>query len=1000
MTHPKDYSKELLKEYSIKKEIYRDFALAIKNILKQLLADKKIKYQHITCREKAVDKLAEKIERKKNDGKIYRTLDDIEDLSGVRIVFYLESEKKRFQEVLNSEFGESIKKHEEKWKQGGYRATHFIIKLNKGRTKLTEYCRFINLNCELQLTSSLYHAWSEVEHDIVYKQLDKNSQLQKDLGLDELDKAFEEVMEKHIQTATHQLDLLKQSSTEIAEAGNVFASNFTEEIRTSKSNDDIFKKLEIIEKYYHKKPEEMLSVVTAILSKKPNPAQVIHKFKDAKLYGKIHQDLEIKTIEIIRNLCYDKPDECLKLIASLMRQNDSKIKNAAREVLEKFTKYDYNILKTKIGYGIQGKVLDFISNWSDIEKLVNIDFVETATREILRSTVEGTSYPSFDKITFHSSAVDPTEFLKKIRRKTIDLIVRLYKAIDDIAIKLRLVTVLDQVSQTPSYGTNDKIDQMIFDDSQYLVDIYRNMVFDDDAKIREDLAVIEVIEKKLYWLHRNERFKTLESVKLRKDILENPFYKIFRLLIGDSIDYDEEIGFSKIGDVRKKDIDGLIKNVTKKNLLKWTKNLNLIAGQSKWIDQWKFLEFNQFLRKITNLKPDIADSILEDSFNRNSSLKWFTKFFLDGFRDINRLDLWDKYTQKIIKGKDSKLTEAIISSLRFDDGVDLKKVIRKKDLELLQRIVKKTKPFGFLKKDENIILHYSLINVLARNYRRDDKLIEELIIYELKQNQSFSVMHIKQLSSALHWKSLDISKWKNNNLEFLLEIMVKLPELDWDAQEILLNIAKFDIKMIFNILKKRIKKDHNDKKKRERKLIDKYEAIPYHINPDLKEYISSHSEYEKEMEKWIKNMTADWSIYDWHVSHFIQRIGGPFKNIIVSLVRKKDDENLIKAVRILTSFDAVDFEICIEIIRATKNRRIISLTQDAMYSTGIVSGENGLAEAYERKADILIPFLKDKDSRVRKFSENMKKSFESSAISERKRTEEESIRRKMDFNGI
>lgn len=43
------------------------------------------------------------------------------------------------------------------------------MKLKPDRTALPEYARFNDLCCEVQVQTTLNHAWSEMEHDIIYK---------------------------------------------------------------------------------------------------------------------------------------------------------------------------------------------------------------------------------------------------------------------------------------------------------------------------------------------------------------------------------------------------------------------------------------------------------------------------------------------------------------------------------------------------------------------------------------------------------------------------------------------------------------------------------------------------------------------------------------------------------------------------------------------------------------------------------------------------------------
>ena len=70
-----------------------------------------------------------------------------------------------------------------------------------------------------------------------------------------------------------------------------------------------------------------------------------------------------------------------------------------------------------------------------------------------------------------------------------------------------------------------------------------------------------------------------------------------------------------------------------------------------------------------------------------------------------------------------------------------------------------------------------------------------------------------------------------------------------------------------------------------------------------------------------------------------------------------------------------------------------------MYTTGVVSGEYGLVEAYEGKAKMLEKYKADESERVKKFADRMSKSFLDSAKRERQRADEEKQLRKIEFEG-
>jgi hypothetical protein len=62
---------QLLQEYRTCHALYTDFSQAIKNLLEQLLAEGRIKFQQSSSCEKNEAKLAEKIDRKKAECRVF-----------------------------------------------------------------------------------------------------------------------------------------------------------------------------------------------------------------------------------------------------------------------------------------------------------------------------------------------------------------------------------------------------------------------------------------------------------------------------------------------------------------------------------------------------------------------------------------------------------------------------------------------------------------------------------------------------------------------------------------------------------------------------------------------------------------------------------------------------------------------------------------------------------------------------------------------------------------
>lgn len=158
---------KILREYRKKKDLYEKFTAALAGLLESMLK-KGYKY-YLAARIKEEGSLKYKIERKALKGKVYESLADITDVAGVRIIFYTESDRKKFTRKLKKEFGNSLR-IKPTAKMSGYRSIHALVSLDPKRLRLPEYEPFGGLEAEVQLSLILEHAWAEIEHDILYKE--------------------------------------------------------------------------------------------------------------------------------------------------------------------------------------------------------------------------------------------------------------------------------------------------------------------------------------------------------------------------------------------------------------------------------------------------------------------------------------------------------------------------------------------------------------------------------------------------------------------------------------------------------------------------------------------------------------------------------------------------------------------------------------------------------------------------------------------------------------
>lgn len=166
---------EFIKQYNKEFDYYQKLSQIVANKIEDQLFNRGVK-AIVSFRAKKPERLLDKL-IKRNETKQYKKLkeiyDDIVDLSGVRISLYFPSERELLDEIINEVFEVKLKKefpivaHKPKYDKrfSGYWASHYRVRLKD--EILTK--RYKEDTTEIQVASVLMHAWSEVEHDLVYK---------------------------------------------------------------------------------------------------------------------------------------------------------------------------------------------------------------------------------------------------------------------------------------------------------------------------------------------------------------------------------------------------------------------------------------------------------------------------------------------------------------------------------------------------------------------------------------------------------------------------------------------------------------------------------------------------------------------------------------------------------------------------------------------------------------------------------------------------------------
>jgi len=154
----------VLAQFDAKKEHFDDLGKRTRNLIEQLLKVEGIPVQSIHYRVKTRDKIASKYQ---DPAKNYFKLTEITDLIGFRIITYYEDDVDRAAEFICAQFVADPRSNDARVRPAdsfGYHALNLVCSYPESRLALAENKAYAGDCFEIQITSILRHAWSEMEH--------------------------------------------------------------------------------------------------------------------------------------------------------------------------------------------------------------------------------------------------------------------------------------------------------------------------------------------------------------------------------------------------------------------------------------------------------------------------------------------------------------------------------------------------------------------------------------------------------------------------------------------------------------------------------------------------------------------------------------------------------------------------------------------------------------------------------------------------------------------
>ncbi len=407
---------------------------------------------------------------------------DIKDLAGCRLIFYTNSDVSRFLQsgIIQENFDvdwERTKIHHpvpgQTEPDNLFISNNYVLKLKAARTALPEYARFDRLWCEVQVQTTLNHAWSEMEHDIIYKKpalAGFGAKL-----FEAIEQRLQKIMKTHLLPAGYEFQKVLddferlQSGKELIDRGALKAlsecgDNNARYDLLERFRDYVLPNYDDPKSVYPEIKEQLVAAVAAARLTKPRPRETPFGNFPGVTVDRI---VEI-VCDILKRYRYVDIDLTFDALCELFPCAGSA---AERKHLlaaaQRLAQHDLDVWK-QAGPYVQTVLVQRISRLDRSQWPAIRPVLTEVLGEALKSEVHGAS-STYRTVTLSRGSAMPSDALARMRGEAIDLLKELYRTASSDNQKRQVECAMFEATRRPMNGaTSNTLLKYILENSRAL----------------------------------------------------------------------------------------------------------------------------------------------------------------------------------------------------------------------------------------------------------------------------------------------------------------------------------------------------------------------------------------------------------------------------------------------------------------------------------------------------------------------------------------------------
>lgn len=979
---------------------YDAFAKATRRIIEHVLdAHPEIpRPQQIQARAKTPSSLARKLqERGLADSQTIET--DLKDLAGVRLIFYTNADVDHFlgsrvtQENFKVDYDASNFHHPigpVKDVNEHYRAIHYVVELNDDRSGLAEYAAFQGMRCEIQLQTTLHHAWSETAHDILYHSPDKTGFGSRQF--EQIKIRMARIMERYLLPAADEFAKVQHDFRRWQQGKALIDQDILAKLGDADNNNDRYELLTRIKEDLMPQYDD-LTVVAGQLRQAAIDAIEAGRKSETKpvettfgsFEGKSEQDVTEAALSILRPIRYVDISATFSALRSILPGARSEPeRKTILEALDALAKNNLEVWK-QAGPYVQEVLIGLVAELTSAEREQDRSLVLRVCMNALSPAISAATSTNYNTITLYNGPVRAGDRLATNRSKALELAFSLYETAQTNEQRLEGLDVFSEAMDLPTMGYEDSLWLLVLRDSNAIVEFF------DKRTGTEPLKLLLRLEERCLTLHQQylgvkrnpssdaqivAAYESLEGAitSFRRALAANDKYQKFKTLVGYNTPFDEyftgkEVSYREREKIREKRINGYVATFDRSRD-EW---LELVLEFAKDHDSWQHLR--NFLQRIGRQKALAAIQWLRsDRITEQHLIMSLGLGLLAGWNKAGAISLFDTW----IEG--GKNLPAMAWLARVADELPP---------EFLTSVGKKAIALNAIE---------ALADVVAGAIEKGQKIagaVEELLLPAATHlSRAGNWTWLMQLPMTEEEVST-LSKLNELQAATLIRLLTRIPRIDFHVERFLLPLAKTNPDAVVQLFKERI--DIETAKEKE----EHFDAIPYELDQLAGPLSANPQAIIQTVRSW--HSPGDY-LFKYRGGRLLQLVFPGFPNQFASALQQlvtDEPEAIDFVLDILANYQGQSalhetFKVIINLLPEGDQR--LSAVESYLEQTGVVSGAFGFVDAYQRKIAEVEPWLSDPREKVRKFTEHYVRSLKRASAAEQRRAEQDHTLRRHDFD--